>query len=1333
MFLLLLYSNKIIASMFIRKLLTVILLLSATTVFGASSVVRFSLLGESGIMCRAKVNCMYQDSLGYVWLGTNQGLVRYDGHVAKTFNRMCYPCLPSNTVREMAVGADGRLWLNTSGGLMVFDVENEMFRGVDVVYNGHKLKNIHGLKVSKSGDLMFLSAGDLYLYNHLKRKCTIINTFLPDYPQKKPSLFYVDSNSDLWIGYPNVGIAIYDRMKKKPVLKVAFPYTPIIIKDYQLGSMLLGSLNRGLFIIDKNNGEIRKLENPDKSAKEIFASDFCALKNGDVWVSTWDGIYVVSSGRITARYCHNDADMMSLPSDNVGPLLLDKDGNIWIGFVNGGTAMCSYGSNVIEKYYPSPVYPSMRSGGYTAFASDGKGGVWIGSDNSGIYHLGSDCRVRSLTEVCGLRLNCNVVTDLLVADGKLYVATYSGGINVIDIGRRSLEVFYKDGTKGCLTNNEDNCICLDSEGTLWLGTTTGVFSKRKDEREFRHVKGVDDWVNDIVADRNGLIWIATREQGLACYNKKKRSLRWLQHNARAGNLVPIGALNSIMTDNDGRIWIATEEEGVCRIDVETGRTDIVSLSDGLPSNSVCKLLPDREGNVWASTSNGIARIDAKTMSVLTVVSNSNWILSPVFCNNSGMVSDEGLVFFGNVRGFVSFVPDMLNGLSAVRKPMVTELKVSFAGTDSMLTRRDLKESMRLPYDTRNVMVRLSAMEQDVANSGRYQYMLSGLDDRWNDCGEVPVVHLRNLHPGSYTLYARFFALSGWSDKTEVLRFTILPPWWQTWTAYAVYAILVLCIAVVLARRMRAVQDRKLIRKQQEWERQKTMEETARRIDFFTSVAHEIRTPLTVVKEIADNTDTDNALVPDLPVLRRNVNNLMKLVNRLLEFRRVEAGIALRNMEQIDVKEYIMMVLSSFEPIINNRHIDCSCSMPPKRGTVFINAEAQSFVTVLNNVIGNALKYCDKWVRIEVTGKAGMCCITISNDGATVPENVRKQLFVPFVKGNNQTQSTGLGLSMVKILVEQMRGNVRLSKCEPYTSFVLDFPLASLDTTEQAPIAGTEVEAENSSLNVLLIVEDNDDMRELLRKEFAKEYVAVAVSDGLQAWHYLLDNEVDCVVSDVMMPNMDGLTLCRCVKDNLNTAHIPVLLLTARTLVQDRLDGYGAGADGYVDKPFLFSELKAMVDSLIANRKRIRNVCDRVIAGNVVADMENADGSVNMQNQASAGLGAGEKAFMEKLNYLIETGISEEGFNIDVLAKRLNMSRSSFHRKVSSLLKMTPGEYVMHRRMELAARLLLSKQYRIGEVAERIGFSSQAHFSRCFQKYYGKSPSAFANIADSSNL
>lgn len=842
---------------------------------------------------------------------------------------------------------------------------------------------------------------------------------------------------------------------------------------------------------------------------------------------------------------------------------------------------------------------------------------------------------------------------------------------------------------------------------------------------------------DIKEDSGGNLWLATYANGAYCYNVSEKKWKNYLHDENNPKSLPYDKVLSIFEDSHRQIWLTTQGGGFCRFQPDTETFANYNLSAGLPNDVVYQIVEDKEGFLWLTTNNGLVCFQPTT-GMMKVYTTSNGLLGDQFNYRSSFETEDGTIYLGSIDGFIAFNPKNFSENKFLPSIVITDFflfgKEVYAGEPGSPLEKSItfSDQLVLQSNQNSFSFRVAALDFQAPKTSRIMYKLEGFDTDWLTVGESPIVTYSNLRYGDYTFRVKVANSDGvWSDDEVVLEVHILPPFYLSIWAYCAYALLIIGCSLQIVVYFKRRSNSKHRRQMEKFEQEKEREVYHAKIDFFTNVAHEIRTPLTLIKGPLENIilkkQVDAETREDLNVMKQNTERLLNLTNQLLDFRKTESQGFRLNFAKCNVTEVLKETHVRFTSLAKQKGLEFTLQVPEKDFYAHVNREA--FTKIISNLLNNGVKYAESYVHIflEVSeaDDNNSFRIRTENDGVIIPNEMKEEIFKPFVRFNEKedgkvTTGTGIGLALSRSLAELHQGTLAMGEGEENNTFCLTLPIvqdmtitltpepeAGMDKMSEIP-AGEAEKKDNRP--TVLVVEDNPDMLAFVVRQLSKEYAVLTATNGEEALQVLDGNYVNLVVSDVVMPVMDGFELCKRIKSDLNYSHIPVILLTAKTNIQSKIEGMELGADAYLEKPFSVEYLQACASSLIQNREKLRKAFAQspFVAANTMA------------------LTKADEDFIKKLNEVIQVNYSNPEFSMDDMADSLNMSRSNFYRKIKGVLDLSPNEYLRLERLKRAAQLLKEGENRVNEICYMVGFNSPSYFAKCFQKQFGVLPKDFVS-------
>lgn len=1284
---------------------------------------------------------IFQDSKGFIWIGTKNGLNRFDGHNFKIYQRGDSPNdLKNSMIYSIAEDQDKNLWIATDKGISLYNPFTESFSGFDAKTEDNKGIGItvNKIRVDKQNRIWILSGPDLFLYHSKEGKLVRLNDKFSTYAHSNPSALYVDDNGLAYIGFPGKGVFSYQAETGQISFIGQNGNTPTIISDYKKNYLLLGTMNKGLYLIDKATGESKKLLIDESKDSNVYVRDIEQISESEYWIGTESGIYILKNG-ITQHLVHEEFNSQSLSDNAIYSIFKDKEGGIWIGSYFGGVDYIPTHYSYFKNFHPIAYKNSVSGYRVREFVSDKQGNLWIATEDNGLnyYHTSDGTFTHISPDSKPLNISFSNIQCLNLSHDKLWVGTFSKGIDVLDLTTGQRKHYEKTDKANPIVNNDIFAIYTDKSNTTWIGSSSGVSTYVPEIDGFRIFDKISAaFISDILEDKNGYIWFTTYNKGVIRYNPRNEEIKDFRYDANNPNTLCFDRITCVFEDSKQRLWFASEDGGFCRYNENDETFTRITTRQGLPSNVIYKILEDNDKKFWLSTNNGLASFNPETMTVEALYNLPNGLQSKQFNYNSGIKTPDGTLYFGSINGFVAFNPRNFRDNNNEYSVVLTEFYVfnQEARVDSTNQILDqaapYAKAIRLNYDQATFSLSFSALNYSTEGNGKYAYQLEGVDQQWNYIDNITRISYNSIPPGKYTFRIKY-SKDGheWSDTDTQVRINIIPPLWQTTWAYALYAIILAGIFFIAIRYYTKKKRKQVEEKLAHQEQMKKEEIYTAKIDFFTNIAHEIRTPITLIKApldyILNSKPDEREIKENLITMERNTDRLLVLVNQLLDFRKIESKAFTLSLKVRNINTLVTNTYHRFVPTAKQKHLEMTLDCPSN--IIRASVDEEAITKVCSNLFNNAIKYASTYIKVILTENKELHYfqITVKNDGNPIPVDLRQSIFEAFfqIKDANQPAQpgSGIGLTLATSLVQLHNGKLYLDEKADDTSFVIQIP-TNIPSDAQ-PIdddaSDRENEAEDDSIllsesptatkETLLIVEDNEELQAFLNTQLSKYYKVLIASNGVEAMETLKNELVNLIVSDVMMPIMDGLELCKYIKSNIEICHIPIILLTAKTTLNNKIEGLKNGADAYIEKPFSMPHLLVQINNLLESRMRLRQnfTNSPYIATNIMA-----------QNKA-------DEDFLNKLTERVRQNLDDDTFNIDNLASEMNMSRTSLHRKIKGITELTPGDFIRIIRLKRAAELLLEGEYRINEICMLVGIHSLSYFSKSFQKQFGVLPKDFA--------
>ena len=1286
------------------------------------------------------VNAILQDRKGFMWLGTKDGLNRYDGLSFRKFKHdAANPRSIGNSfITSLYEDFNGNIWVGTDAGVYIYYPEKEAFEEFDCqsLEKTRIERSVSMIAGDKQGRVWIaVEAQGMFCYDTRQK-------LLRNYPLSEISsnikCFTFDSGGTLWLGFYGDGLYY-----SKDNLATVHPYgspedgkrefeggviTKIVQGNYNC--LYIGSVKEGVSELNLTSGQVRNLLAIDESGESIFCRDLLPYSDNELWIGTESGIYIYNLR--TAQFIHLRAslyDSYSLSDNAIYALYKDREEGLWIGSYFGGVDYYPRQYTYFAKYYPKNIANSLHGKRVREFCRADDGTLWIGTEDGGLNHFNPKTKEFHFFEPSAGFTN---IHGLCMDGSHLWVGTFSKGLRVIDTRTGVVLRTYTEGhTPHSLNDNSIFSICQTSAGEIYLGTLFGLLRYNRTQDNFDRIPELNGkFVYDIKEDSYGNLWLATYANGAYCYDVSVRRWKNYVFDAEDEKSLPYDKVLSVFEDSYRQIWLTTQGGGFCLFHPDTETFTRYGLKDGLPNDVVYQIVEDDDRFLWLTTNNGLVRFDPKTME-MKVFSTANGLPTNQFNYRSGFKDEAGNIYLGSINGFVAFDPRTFAENRQVPAVAITDFllfnkEVPVGETDSPLKSSiTFSDKVVLTADQNSFSFRIAALSYQAPRMNKLMYKLEGFDEGWLTIGESPLVTYSNLGYGDYVFKVKASNSDGvWNEQETSLHLSILPPFYLSGWAYCFYVLFfmgcLVCVIFYFKRRNYRKQHRQMEMLEQEKER----EVYHAKIDFFTNVAHEIRTPLTLIKGPLENIilkkEVDSETKEDLYIMKQNTERLLNLTNQLLDFRKTETRGFRLNFTECDVVAVLRETYLRFTSLAKQKGLDFILELPQECFMADVNQEA--LTKIISNLLNNGVKYASTYLRISLETDEKVFHIRTFNDGEMIPDTMKEEIFKPFVrldKEDEVTTGTGIGLALSRSLAELHQGSLMMEKGEEVNCFCLTLPVNQDSTITLSAENVSQVE-ENScgweqeetdtkeKKPMILVVEDNPDMLAFIRKQLTTEYSVLTAMNGIEALAVLDNHYVNLVVSDVMMPQMDGFELCKTIKSDLSYSHIPVVLLTAKTNIQSKIEGLELGADAYIEKPFSVEYLLANISSLIHNREKLRQTFAKspFVAANTMA------------------LTKADEEFIWKLNDIIQANLHNPEFSMEDMADALKMSRSSFYRKIKGVLDLSPNEYLRLERLKQAAQLLKEGKSRVNEICYTVGFNSPSYFSKCFLKQFGVLPKDF---------
>lgn len=1346
-----------------KLLLSYIVLFFFTLCPGYGQEIRFTNVSIEDGLSQSSVLSIAQDKRGFLWFGTRSGLNRYDAHRFNIYKNDPHDphSLSDNYITALLCDRKGHLWVGTGKGLNLYDEVNNKFQPITLPVPNKYTQTafyITCLSEDTRGQLWIGTKDALYLYSKIEGMPSIRRIQLSNEKNYIRALFS-DKKGITWVALPN-GVTRLQPLSKNafrrlPTDHALIDMQPIssIVED-DLGDIWLGSSMGGLFRYSAAKSKIEPFNLLKKTGNNLLSNNIRKLlldANNQLWIATQEGLSLLDSTRMHLSNCANEPwNPESLSQNSVHSLFQDKAGTVWAGTFFGGVNAYHIYQTPFYVYNNRTFRNGLSDNVISSIVEDEWQNLWIGTEGGGLNywqrankqfthytHKQSDAR----------SLGSNLVKIVYRGRNKrIWVGTHGGGLNAFKPDSKNFSRFmWKDHAT---IGSEITSLLHDRNGQFWVGTeTVGIqLFKLQDTSLIPLTKHPiisatqRQAILSIFENTDGQIWI-----GGPNLFKIVRG-----NNVQTPNLwakdTPF-CINSFFQDATGNVWLATTDHGLIQCDRQGNIKAAFTKRNGLSSNHVLGVLAENNQLLWISTANGLSRFDLQKKTFNTY-NESDGLAGNVFNNNAYFKTKSGELFFGGYKGLTAFIPGHISVNKNAPATYITSLHI--LGNEANAQKKNQaiyqelqKKEVTLSYNQHTFVAQIAALNYVKPEKNRYQYQLAGYDKAWRFT-DIPSITYSNLSPGDYTLHVKAGNNDNIWSKGTYLHIRILPPIWKTPYAYCLY---VLAIAGLIFLVIRHFFLKALLRKNQEV--------TQFKLNFFTHISHEIRTHLTLItgptEDLIDQQASSPIELEKLNVIKNNSNSLLKLVNELLDFRKIEVGMQPLKVSNYNLIAFIRLVISAFDSHNKNNPIEFIYREAP----LFLYFDKEQLEKVLMNLTANAIKFSEagEVIEISIVEESTEVHLIVSNIGKGIPASNLDKIFAPYFQDTSLSThgGSGIGLALSKSIIDLHHGSIsassealahradskitfritllkgqeHFSPSELYlsdTENIINPPTLRSNINMTSPLPSNQVY--DAAKQQLLLVEDNASMRSYLVSILEEDYHIITSQTGLEGLQQAFDHLPDIIISDVMMPEMDGFAFCERMKTDPRTSHIPLILLTAKSATIHQITGLQTGADAYISKPFSPQILRLQLRNLLKTRQLLQERYQNLLKAN----HETNEASTSMMNQELDNkMHPLDAAFLKKLSTLTRDHLDDPAFGVAWLADEIGMSQPVLFKKIKAITGLSANDFVKSQRMIKASELLKENRYTIYEIAFMIGYDNSKYFSREFKKWYGETPSDYAKV------
>lgn len=1298
-----------------------------------------------------------QDKLGFLWFATEEGLNKFDGTRFITYFKDEHEKRQGITGNELNCllddPEDSVLWIGTQrAGLNAYDYVNDVF-----TFYQHDENDPESLSTDDVTKVVAAADGNLWIttywqgvdyFDKKTGKFSHYNTrTVPGFASDNIWSVADGGDGKLYIGHVYHGLSILSVKDKKvknfmhdPVDPTSLPGNGVtcIYKDIS-GNIWVGT-DKGLALFNPEaENFIRFRSNEESTLHTVF--DIRQFDGNKLWLAIeFGGIAILdltqqmfqSTDGTRFHYIKEGDDEYSLSNPTVRCLFQDSFKNIWAGVWGGGINFLSHEASYFNVYGYSPILgsgSSLNNKTASSVCMDHEGKLWVGTDGGGLNVFDKGKRTAVYKEETGQLGNNSIQASLCDKEGNLWFGSFMGGVDFYDAKKGTFRQIFPQDKAG-----EDVRALYEDGQFIWIGTSHGVYKVQLHDKSItRHYTFENNLIRCILKDARQRLWIGTFGGGLGIYDTEFR----LIHHFNVTSSFPSNTINALYMDSRKRVWVGTGEGLVCFPSATDWNYKLYRREEGLANAHIRAIKEDNQGNIWVSTNKGISCLlkDKETF-----YNYDHWDNVPMgsFMSGSVAADKQGNLYFGSINGLCRFNPAQVLEKRHAPSAIITEMRIfgPLRDTDSneKVMALDGRAEVRLNDMQNNFSVTFNIQNYALANQVEYAYMLKGLENSWYTVTDPNNVTFRNIPPGNYCFQVKTrIRNQEWSDEVTSLDIHIDPPLWLTWWAKLGYIVLGVTVLYFILLAYKKKLDMESLYELEKKNHEHEQELNNERLRFYTNITHELRTPLTLILGPLEDMQKSNSLSgkdsQKISVIHQSAIRLLNLINQILEFRKTETQNKKLCVSRENIATLVHEIGLKYKEL--NRKPDIEFRLEIEKEDMPLYFDKEVVTIILDNLISNAIKYTEKGIitlglHNVVRNHINHTEISVSDTGFGIAPEALPHIFDRYYQegSEHQASGTGIGLALVKNLVTLHEGEIRVESTLNvgstfYFSLLTDntYPhVLHADSQEKNTDEHGEkeeiAEAAHSSKRILLIVEDNQDICDYIVDSFSEEFEVKTAGDGKQGLEQALSCIPDIIVSDIMMPIMNGIMMCKKLKEDVRTSHIPVILLTAKDSLQDKEEGYQVGADSYLTKPFSATLLYSRIHNLLESR---RLLVGRFNTNSVISDKRAvvAESMNKLDNE-----------FIEKINKLIEERLSSEKIDIGYLADNMCMSNSTLYRKMKALTGLSTNEYIRKIKMQYAERLLLEGKYNISEIAFRVGINSPVYFRQCFKDEYGMAPSDY---------
>ncbi|MET7256018.1 hybrid sensor histidine kinase/response regulator transcription factor [Dyadobacter fermentans] len=1328
---------------------------------------RFTAITSMDGLSSNTVTAILKDRYGLLWFATDDGLNKYDGTGFTVYRhrKTDSTSLKSNDVSAIYEDRAGRIWVGTIiGSLHLYDRRKDSFVRIKVYHS------INSICEDAQGKIWAGTTQGLIVIDPHTWK---IQTFAsvpgtpPQIAGKHIHRLFRDRARQMWVGTSN-GLFKF-LSKENRFVPVDYrgaeaagdgaDFVTAISQD-STGSMWIGT-QHGLFTLSADGKPARRFGYQPGNSHSISNNMIFTISpqsRDEVWIGTDGGLNIVDTR--TGRMTHHTPDPrtpFSITNKSIRAILADPAGITWMGTYKGGVNKYDRNLTLFGLKRCDPYDPYGLSAPFvTSFAEHPDGRIFVGTDDGGVnlYDRKTNLfrkypiQARNKAASAGLA----VLSLKLTSRDALWIGTFQDGLFLLNPVTGAYEQFLQGPEVTSLSNNNIFSLTRDKKGKLWVGTNGGGVNvyhpeTKQFERLFtpnisllKRMIPLNAYIRDILEDRHGKMWIASHGTGIAVFDPEKRVSILLDRETAA---LPSNNVLSLLEDSRGNIWAGTGGEGLALFDPKTQKFVTFGVDNGLPSGMVNKVLEDAQGRIWVSTNEGISLLDLHTKKFTNYTAH-NGLQNNTFALGAGMRTSDNVLFFGGIAGFNYIDTRGLKKHQGQTPVILRELKVgnrAVTSVDSGMIDADISvaQSIRLDYK-QNFSIGYGALNYTNPEQTAYRYRLVGLQNEWQQASRATTASYTNLNPGDYRFEVQASSDgSDWSSPPATVAVIVKPPFYLTIYAYIFYVLAP--IAAVFLMRRRGIQrlHRKFREEQARREMERKQELDRLKIKFLTNLSHEFRTPISLILAPVENLlAQESPHQPQISAIRRNAKRLLNLVDQLLDFKNLQEQELKADLRRADIVPFVRDACDSFSDLSQRKRV--RFTFDSSVAHLLIDFDADKMERILFNLLSNAFKFTPEGgeVALQLTcgtddSQQNWLYIKVSDTGIGISPEHYEKIFDRFFQDDADAsvlnQGSGIGLSIVREFVQMHGGFITVGSnnhkgsiftvglpCETWVFNPVEIAPSALFAEPASPgttanPASTTPQTDFDEMPRILIVEDNAEFRHYLKENLESHYRVLEAADGKEGWQKALSCHPELIVSDIAMPEMDGLAMSEKIRADKRTSHIPIILLTASSGEEQQLKGLSSGANDYLTKPFNFEILNVKINNLLLLNRLLKDVYSRQI------QMTGRDMAIE----------SGDVKLLRDILSYIDDNLNSTQLSVENLARHVGMSRGTLYTRVLEISGQSPIEFIRSIKLEKAALLLEKSDMNVSQISYTAGFATPNYFTKSFKAKFNMLPSEYKAI------